>query len=356
MEVKYIYMIKTHEFVRTNENIFKIGRTEQLNYNRFNAYRKGSILLFQSICKNCHECEKIIIKKFKEEFIHRTDIGNEYFEGNYNEMINMLCDIVSHENCEHIESKLSTLCELYVEKIAELKMRCDELANDLKNQTIEHTNKLTTLHEMYTKEIDDLKNDLKFQTTDHKNKLSFLHDIYGEKLDKHKIEVVNITTKCDKLENNIKFQIKIINEIIEYDSDELLDYNALSKYTSINWEIIEANPDKPWNYKYLSKNLNVTWEIIKSNPNKSWNYRYLSENHNITWEIIKENIDKPWSYLGLSANPNITLEIAKLNPNHPWDYNLLECRRNIIKKITVDCYYLVHYEDIYNEYLRELIN
>ena len=186
MNIQYVYMIKTREFIRMNENIFKIGRTEQLNLGRFNSYDKGSILLFQSICENCRDCEKMIIKKFKENFIHRTDFGNEYFEGDCNKMISILCDIVSCKKLDTLENKLLTLCELYTKEVDRLKIKCNELEDNLK-----------------------------FEITNHNNELLILNDT-------HSIEVDKLKTKCDELENNSKFQIKIINKLMKDISDELL--------------------------------------------------------------------------------------------------------------------------------------
>jgi hypothetical protein len=34
------------------------------------------------MCEDCIDSEKELIKLFKLNFIHRNDIGNEYFEGN----------------------------------------------------------------------------------------------------------------------------------------------------------------------------------------------------------------------------------------------------------------------------------
>ena len=42
------------------------------------------------ICDNSNESEKEIIIIFKNKYIFRKDIGNEYFEGNF---INMIDDI-----------------------------------------------------------------------------------------------------------------------------------------------------------------------------------------------------------------------------------------------------------------------
>jgi hypothetical protein len=90
MKVQYVYLIKLREFVKSGENVFKIGRTSQENFKRFYQYPKGSVILFQIICNDSVEAEKEIMNKFEKKYILRKDIGNEYFEGNF---INMMDDI-----------------------------------------------------------------------------------------------------------------------------------------------------------------------------------------------------------------------------------------------------------------------
>ena len=62
---EYIYLLQEREFIKTNENIFKIGKTKQANNKRFSNYPNGSILLFQMICNNCDILEKQIIRTLK---------------------------------------------------------------------------------------------------------------------------------------------------------------------------------------------------------------------------------------------------------------------------------------------------
>ena len=90
MKIQYIYLIQLREFLKSGEPIFKVGRTQQENFKRFYQYTKGSKILFQMICDNSNESEKEIIIIFKNKYIFRKDIGNEYFEGNF---INMIDDI-----------------------------------------------------------------------------------------------------------------------------------------------------------------------------------------------------------------------------------------------------------------------
>jgi hypothetical protein len=90
MKLQYIYLIQLREFIKTGESIFKVGRTQQENFKRFYQYPKESNILFQMTCDNSKEAEKEIITILKQKYIFRKDIGNEYFEGNF---INMIDDI-----------------------------------------------------------------------------------------------------------------------------------------------------------------------------------------------------------------------------------------------------------------------
>ena len=97
---QYIYLLQEREFIKTKENVYKVGMTKKENNKRFNQYPKGSVLLFQIICNNCNNMEKIILKKFKETFKQKKDIGNEYFEGDSKVMINMIYLSIKDEEQE----------------------------------------------------------------------------------------------------------------------------------------------------------------------------------------------------------------------------------------------------------------
>jgi hypothetical protein len=88
----YIYIIHVREFIRTKESIYKIGKTTQKNFNRFFQYPKGSKLLFYMNCIDCHKLEKQIIKLFRKKYKLKSEYGNEYFEGEY---LNMIIDITN---------------------------------------------------------------------------------------------------------------------------------------------------------------------------------------------------------------------------------------------------------------------
>lgn len=113
MMSQYIYLLQEREFIKTKEHVYKVGMTKKENHERFKQYPKGSVLLFQIICNNCKNMEKLVLKKFKETFKQRKDIGNEYFEGEYKSMIDIIYLTIKDDNDEEQENKIkfNLLCE-----------------------------------------------------------------------------------------------------------------------------------------------------------------------------------------------------------------------------------------------------
>ena len=63
--IQYIYILQEREFVKTEEPIYKIGKSTQLNLKRFSQYPNGSTLYFQLVVPDCDKIEKILIRQFK---------------------------------------------------------------------------------------------------------------------------------------------------------------------------------------------------------------------------------------------------------------------------------------------------
>ena len=85
--IHYIYILQEREFIKTEEPIYKIGKSKQLNLGRFSQYPNGSILYFQLVVPDCDKLEKILIRQFKGKYRQRTDIGTEYFQGDVFKMM-----------------------------------------------------------------------------------------------------------------------------------------------------------------------------------------------------------------------------------------------------------------------------
>jgi hypothetical protein len=66
--IGYIYLLQEREFIKTKENIYKLGKTKQENLKRIQNYPNGTKLNIQLECENCDITEKnliiIIIKQF----------------------------------------------------------------------------------------------------------------------------------------------------------------------------------------------------------------------------------------------------------------------------------------------------
>ena len=90
----YIYLIQEREFVRMNEDIYKVGKSIQKNCNRVDDYPKFSDVIIILEVNDCDKIEKNIISEFNLKF-EKTKYGNEYFKGNRLEMKKIILNIVS---------------------------------------------------------------------------------------------------------------------------------------------------------------------------------------------------------------------------------------------------------------------
>ena len=98
---EYVYIIRECDFVRLNENIYKIGRTSKANPDdRFQKYRKGTEIVGFFGVKDSIECEKKIINCFSNHnnIKKMSEYGKEYFEGNKKELLNEMLQIVDNYN------------------------------------------------------------------------------------------------------------------------------------------------------------------------------------------------------------------------------------------------------------------
>ena len=89
----YIYLLREREFLKTNEEIYKIGKTINIK-NRMPSYPKDSRLYLCFYCpSDIDAVEKHLISVLERICLRkRTDIGSEYFEGDVHEMMVSLMD------------------------------------------------------------------------------------------------------------------------------------------------------------------------------------------------------------------------------------------------------------------------
>ena len=130
-ELHFIYLLREREFVRLNEECYKIGRTSQDPAKRFEGYPKGSEIILYIAVDNSITAEKQLLTIFKKEFKQKKDYGSEYFCGENpddknvkNDMIKAILGVATKSMAE-----FGTL-----NKVASLTSQVEQLQAQLKQE------------------------------------------------------------------------------------------------------------------------------------------------------------------------------------------------------------------------------
>ena len=84
---KYVKKYNANQF--SNKNICKLGKTDEPHpEDRMHTYSRNCKVIIVFYVRNSSFVEKELIKTFKLFFKRRKDLGNEYFEGSVQSMIN----------------------------------------------------------------------------------------------------------------------------------------------------------------------------------------------------------------------------------------------------------------------------
>ena len=88
----FIYLIRIRASVNIDEPVYKLGKTSNNFSVRMNGYDKGyeTIVVLPISISKLDTLEILLLNKLEQKFRKRTDYGNEYFEGNYLEMCNII--------------------------------------------------------------------------------------------------------------------------------------------------------------------------------------------------------------------------------------------------------------------------
>jgi hypothetical protein len=102
---EYVYLLQEREFL--NSKVYKIGKTKRPINQRMVEYPKGSVPIICIKVSNCDDCEKELIAEFKRFFKHRKDIGNETFEGEEDDFVNMFLQIAQTGYLDNVLGKVN---------------------------------------------------------------------------------------------------------------------------------------------------------------------------------------------------------------------------------------------------------
>lgn len=97
----FLYIAKLREFVISGANVYKIGRTDRTINKRFSDYPKGSLLIYHvEVGNETCALESNLIQALKENENMRqcVEYGTEYFEGDVDDIKNILQKIVTDNN------------------------------------------------------------------------------------------------------------------------------------------------------------------------------------------------------------------------------------------------------------------
>jgi hypothetical protein len=125
--VGYIYLIRVREFINTNEDIYKIGRTDQEPNSRMLGYPKGSEVILYKQVEDSITMEGIILKMMNNNFEKKPEIGSEYFRGNKHNMVLEIEKIINIYNItsnKHTSTHISTHNPIIQTKIETNKIKC----------------------------------------------------------------------------------------------------------------------------------------------------------------------------------------------------------------------------------------
>jgi hypothetical protein len=107
----YIYVLIAREFLNSGQPVYKIGKTNQNPpWKRILQYPNGSEVFLLRKVNDCSQMESLIKQKLKEttSLKQKIDIGDEYFEGNINEIIKICNDLCQNENLIQPKSNIAT--------------------------------------------------------------------------------------------------------------------------------------------------------------------------------------------------------------------------------------------------------
>lgn len=294
---QYIYLIQEREFIKTNENIYKIGKTKQLNNCRIRQYPKDSILLFQMICNNCNEIENKLIKMFKIKYAHCKNIGNEYFNGDKYKMIDDIYQLIkTNENTDD---------EQINDEIYNIETLNDYLkfSNSDINKII-ITNKKT--NEGYIKFTETLWINLYDIKLDSEHLLDFLKrfNTYAcIKINTLPIKYCNIKEKynnlsCELIKLNYNYD-KIINDIIKncYIKDpSIYNFSYCEHILNPNNKLNLTDPNTYYIYNAKTKQITNINDIDKIIDEKNYFCQYsigsIIDINNINTNIVNIILNK----------------------------------------------------------------
>jgi hypothetical protein len=329
----FIYLICEREFTKTKEDIYKIGKTARQDMARVLDYTKGSLLMYYCICNNSTVIERKIIEEFKTKFLQRKDIGLEYFEGNYCDMIDGINTIIKENGYGmNIHDKNKNYLEI-------LKQKCCKIDENV--SAVNNSNTVNDLEIINNTGFNENSSD--DGNNNNENELQTI-DVNSSLKNNKFFEWIVDLFKNSKLNNDTVLNLKNLFVVwIRKQNTALKYYNInVNKFTSLlnnnsksrtnipiklgELEITTEYSIMKWNHdnikKFIMDNTIITNDQIIVNNNQEINEVEDTETKIIKWfktvyRLYDETIDKELPYIKLSIiydnfiNSNTYLNLNK---------------------------------------------
>lgn len=173
----YIYLLRLREFVRLNEDVFKLGRTGDI-FIRISQYPKDSDVYFYCWVEDEVEMETLLLRCLCQKFIQRTDIGREYFQGPLKSILNVMNSLIFEEPEPAQEN---TVPPKQMDATLAISKFYDQYKNEFENKIIKIT-------DMYQRFLDWTSNENILTKVSCKKLTTNLKDIYNVKTVMHTYE------------------------------------------------------------------------------------------------------------------------------------------------------------------------
>ena len=258
-----IYLLQTRELISMNKNIYKIGRSFNLN-KRMKQYPKESNLILLVECCNSVKCEAELLKIFRKEFKESKKYGNEYFEGDKEKMKKLIFNYIEKETEDVIKEKEKVMKEKEIvnnKTCSKCKTEFKYIGN-LKRHLLKSTNCKISIEEVdniitnITSKNDDIKTD-DVKTDDNKININIIKPVNFE-------NVPNLSLfKFESIFTSSKPLFEMLKIIyLDKQNNNFFKYNMSRKSISyLNTQKIITTIDEDTFKIYL---LNISIKMFKS--------------------------------------------------------------------------------------------
>ena len=80
-----IYLLESNLYTKEHENVYKVGRSDQVGLKRLKDYEKDYEIVIVIACNDSIKVEADLIKLFIQKY--KKHLKNEYFVGNKHQMM-----------------------------------------------------------------------------------------------------------------------------------------------------------------------------------------------------------------------------------------------------------------------------